>query len=1003
MTAEQLRGNQEITQRHAELIAKARRQAEGVASDGDAQTEAVDSRKIVRTIVQPERVGPYRILEALGEGGMGIVYLAEQTEPIHRRVALKIIKPGMDTRQVIARFETEREALAVMDHPGIAKVLDAGATPEGRPYFVMEFVQGIPITDYCDRNRLSTDERLRLFVEVCHAVQHAHQKGIIHRDLKPTNVLVALFDGRPVPKVIDFGVAKATERRLTDLTLFTEHGQIIGTPGYMSPEQAEMSPLSVDTRTDIYSLGVLLYELLVGTLPFDTDTLRRAGQAEIQRVIREVDPPKPSTKLTSLGDASTAVAHRRRSEPGTLARQLRRDLDWVVMKCLEKDRTRRYETADGLSKEVERYLAHEPVLAGPPSSIYRARKFVRRHRIAVTATTLVAVALVAGVVTTTLAASWALRERAQAIAARDAEAAARQDAQQREQEANAAKKQVELRSRELEQVVKFLSAMVSGIKVEPMGRGLLDDLRREVRAALERDGKAQADIETSLAALDTAVRPANMTNVAVQTVERNMLQPALEAVAREFVGQPMVEASLLQTVADTLRELGLYDAALVPQRRGLEIRRREIGDEARDTLTARHHLGLILEEKGDLPGAEEVQRQVLEARRRLFGARDADTFTSLNDLGWVLHRQGRLQEAEPLVRDGLEGRRSVLGDDHEDTLVSMNDLGWLYRAMDRLPEAEVLLREALEGRRRVLGPDHPDTLESLHNLGAVLRSAGKLAEAETALREAVDRRRRVLGDRHSDTLTSVNTLALVLKRQRKFAEAEPLYREALEGFRKTLGDDHPDAITALNNLGMLYLDTERYTDAEPLLKEALDRRRRTLGERHFNTLNSLSNMGLVLKKQGKLAEAEPYYVQAVERSRQVLGESHQDTLISVSNLAALLQARKELVKAEQLYREACVGLTEKLGPDHATTRRSVQALAAMLRDEKRFADAEKLLREAHQAMQARADVQPEALRQSAESLAALHEAWHQEDPAAGHDATAAEWRRAASAGGNGDK
>ena len=309
-----------------------------------------------------------------------MVYLAEQTKPIHRRVALKIIKLGMDTKQVIARFETEREALALMSHPHVARVLDAGTTEQGRPYFVMEHVPGIPITEYCDKHRLNTEERLLLFMDVCHAVQHAHHKGIIHRDLKPSNVLVAVQDDKPVVKVIDFGVAKATQRRLAEETVFTEQGQLIGTPGYMSPEQAEMTALDIDTRTDIYALGVLLYELLAGALPFDAQTLRRAGLAEIQRIIREVDPPRPSTRLSNLGNESTAIAQRRRTEAHSLTRALRGELDWIVMKCLEKDRMRRYDTANALATDLTHFLRNEPVLAGPPGMAYRLRKFTQRNR-----------------------------------------------------------------------------------------------------------------------------------------------------------------------------------------------------------------------------------------------------------------------------------------------------------------------------------------------------------------------------------------------------------------------------------------------------------------------------------------------------------------------------------------------------------------------------------------------------------------------------------------------
>ena len=316
--------------------------------------------------------GKYKLLEDLGEGGMGTVFIAEQTEPVQRRVALKIIKLGMDTKQVVARFEAERQALAVMDHPNIAKVYDGGATGTGRPYFVMELVRGMPITEYCDKQKLPTRERLKLFIPLCQAVQHAHQKGLIHRDLKPSNVLVAVQDGKAVPKIIDFGIAKATDHRLTQRTLFTEQGQLIGTPEYMSPEQAEMSGLDVDTRTDIYSLGVVLYELLVGVLPFDPKTLREAGFGEIQRIIRENEPPKASTRLSSLGDTKTSIAKHRKTDPISLHNQLKGDLDWITLKAMAKDRTQRYASASELATDIERHLKHEPILASPPSTIYRS-------------------------------------------------------------------------------------------------------------------------------------------------------------------------------------------------------------------------------------------------------------------------------------------------------------------------------------------------------------------------------------------------------------------------------------------------------------------------------------------------------------------------------------------------------------------------------------------------------------------------------------------------------
>ena len=378
--------------------------------------EAADSGPTVDVEPISERPGTligdrYKLLQQIGEGGFGVVYMAEQERPVRRRVALKVIKAGMDTRAVIARFEAERQALAMMDHPNIARVLDAGATASGRPYFVMELVKGIPITQYCDETHLGTRQRLSLFADVCRAVQHAHQKGLIHRDLKPSNIMVTLRDDRPHVKVIDFGVAKAIEQKLTEKTLFTAYGQMIGTPAYMSPEQAAMSEFDVDTRSDVYSLGVLLYELLTGSPPFDAETLQSAGFDEMRRIIREEIPSKPSTRLSTMaGELRRSVASRRHSSPQELKKQCDGELDWIVMKALEKERTRRYETAIGLARDVERFLNDEAVDAGPPSAGYRIRKFVRRNRPAVAAAAIITVLLVGGISTSTW---FALREKAQ--------------------------------------------------------------------------------------------------------------------------------------------------------------------------------------------------------------------------------------------------------------------------------------------------------------------------------------------------------------------------------------------------------------------------------------------------------------------------------------------------------------------------------------------------------------------------------------------------------------
>ncbi len=367
----------------------------------------------------PQSVPGFRLLQKLGEGGMGEVFEAEQLKPVHRKVALKLIKRGMESKEVLARFDTERQALALMSHPNIAQVYDAGTTTDGRPYFVMELVQGVPVTQYCDTNRLTTGERLEIFTQICDGVQHAHHKGVIHRDIKPSNVLVKIQDSKPVPKIIDFGVAKAIAQRLTEQSVFTAIGEFIGTPEYMSPEQAEMTELDIDTRTDVYSLGVVLYEMLVGAQPFDAKELRQAGFSEMRRRIREDEPPRPSVRLSGLGEKSTTAAENRRIEPSTLAKQLHGDLDWITMKALEKDRTRRYDSPGELAADIGRHLRHEPVLAGPPSATYRVKKFVKRHTLGVAAGAFVILALILGVAGITVG----------LIRAREAERVASQEAE----------------------------------------------------------------------------------------------------------------------------------------------------------------------------------------------------------------------------------------------------------------------------------------------------------------------------------------------------------------------------------------------------------------------------------------------------------------------------------------------------------------------------------------------------------------------------------------------
>lgn len=432
-----------------------------------------------------ESVGPYKLLQPLGEGGMGSVYMAEQFEPVRRRVALKVIKAGMDSRQIIARFEAERQALAMMDHQNIARVLDAGTTEDERPYFVMELVQGIPITDYCDQNQLTLQDRLKLLIPVCHAIQHAHQKGIIHRDIKPSNILVTLYDGAPVPKVIDFGLAKALQQRLTERTMFTQFGQVVGTLEYMSPEQAEMNALDVDTRTDVYSLGVLMYELLTGSTPLQRQTVRERAFDQVLRIIREDDPPTPSSRLSESGDRLPGISRHRRLDPRRLSQSLRGDLDWIAMKSLEKDRSRRYGSCSDLADDVERFLNNEPIEARPPSASYRMQKFLRKHLMAV----VVAAAFVCVLVATT---AFSI---SQAISAAESEREAL-DAQCELEEALTLSKELELQAIESAQKAR-LESMEGSVAIEVFREVLIGLLK----PAAEEEAVAEAEQESTWNAL----------------------------------------------------------------------------------------------------------------------------------------------------------------------------------------------------------------------------------------------------------------------------------------------------------------------------------------------------------------------------------------------------------------------------------------------------------------------------------------------------------------------
>ncbi len=741
-------------------------------------------------------IGRYKLLEKVGEGGCGVVYVAEQTEPVRRRVALKVIKLGMDTEQVVSRFEAERQALAMMDHPNIAKVLDAGATETGRPFFVMELVRGIKITDYCNQNQLSIKERLDLFILVCKAIQHAHQKGIIHRDIKPSNILVSAHDGMPVPKVIDFGIAKATEGRLTDSTVYTQLHQFMGTPAYMSPEQAEMSGLDIDTRSDIYSLGVVLYELLTDLTPFDAEKLAASGIDGVRKTIREQEPLRPSTRLAALKhEELTTTAKHRSVEAPRMVHSLRGDLDWIVMKCLEKDRTRRYETANGLALDIQRHLSCEPVLARPPSRLYEFQKTVRRHRFGFTTAAAIILVLAAGI----LLSAW------QAANARQAA------------------KQARYEQERADQVASFLKDMLKTVGPS-VARGRDTTLLREILtntvARLDKEFSNRPEVEADLRHVIGRTYRDLGDYAAAIAMERRVLElrRKLFGDRNDGVGEALSELA----VAVGLQ--GDWAQAERLQRQALAIRREKLGSDHPVVADMYNNLGLILQNGGKLRQSSEALQAALAIKERTLKPPNEKLADAQLNLSLLLSELGDFAEGEKHARVALKAYRELFGENLPKDKIGMalHNLAKNLGGEGRLDEAERSVRDAMKIYDRLYPGGHSYQVEALEDLGLILKKKGDAQGAEAAFRSGVAVGSKVLGEEHPQTLRHMRCLAAVLGANAAGrVEADALMERAMKSARLTLVKEPAVLAMCLVDQAAYLVDIKRRPqDAESILLEA---------------------------------------------------------------------------------------------------------------------------------------------------------------------------------------
>ncbi|MGB2628757.1 MAG: serine/threonine-protein kinase [Candidatus Acidiferrum sp.] len=864
---------------------------------------------------EAKTIGPYRLVQKLGEGGMGQVWLAEQTSPFQRLVAVKLIRASEADGILLERFESERQVLARMNHPSIAKVFDAGTTSEGTPYFVMEYVPGIPITLYCDQKKLSIRQRIELFTKVCDGVQHAHQKAIIHRDLKPANILITEIDGQATPRIIDFGIAKAVRERDSRATMITQAGNFIGTPVYMSPEQSDPDIQDVDTRSDVYSLGVILYELLTGTLPFDPGQWRSAAMNESLRRLREQDPPRPSiqcrNQTTKERDTAEITAQLRSTEPKELVNALRGDLDWISMKALERDRARRYGTPSELGADLKRYIHSEPIEARPASAFYRMRKYAGRHRAGVAVAASLVAMLIAFAVIQTLQVRRITRERDRANRISD-----------------------------------FMTRMFKvSDPSESRGnsvtaREILDRASGDIETELTNDPELQAGLMSTMGNV--------YMSLGLDSRGQSLLEKAL-AIQRHTLGADNPET--LETAASLATELryeGKYPESEKLERETVASQTRVLGAQNAKTLRTTSDLAATLFREGKYPEAETLQRETLEAQRKLLGPQNPDTLLSMRDLGTTLRKEGNYGGAEKILREVVEIQRRTVGSDHPDTLRSMNSLANVLLQEAKFAEADQLYREVYETRKRIEGPEHPDTVMGMTNLSNALSEEGHYAEAEKLQREALAVDIRTLGAENPQTLNAMENLSYTLGNENHLAEAEQLQRQVITVGSRVLGPEHSEVLSMMNGLAVNLERDGRYAEAEKLERETLETERRTLGAEKPQTLDAMNSLGATLQSEGRYAEAEKLQREALAIATRVIGPRHPDTLSIMSNLSETLQKEGQYIEEERIRREVLESTRQIFGADAPQTLNATGALAICLSYQNRYDEAKSLFAEAVQ-------------------------------------------------------